>query len=139
MTDLEIAVKNLEGHSICLCKDGEYFTLDGKGISPIMKLLGEGKDICGYSVADTVVGKAAAMLFVKAGIKDLHAKLMSKPSEAFLKKAHIPYTYETLAENIKDRTGTDICPMEKTVENIEDADIAYEALKNKLLSLKKGV
>lgn len=26
MTDIEIAIKNLDGHSICLCKDGEYFT-----------------------------------------------------------------------------------------------------------------
>ena len=39
MTDIEIAKENLHGHSICLCRNGEYFTDDGRSISPMMKFI----------------------------------------------------------------------------------------------------
>ena len=38
--------------------------------------------------------------------------------------------------NDKDLYGQDICPMEKTVEHISDVNEAYDALKQKLESLK---
>ena len=76
MTDIEIAVNNLSGHSICLCRNGESFTDDGRGISPMMRFLAEGMELNGYSAADVIVGKAAAMLFVKAGIVCVHGKVI---------------------------------------------------------------
>ena len=69
MTDIEIAKRNLEGHSICLCKNGEFFTDDGRGISPMMRFISQGRDLDGYSAADVIVGKAAAMLLSKYKIK----------------------------------------------------------------------
>jgi len=64
MTDLELAKRNLAGHTICLCKDGKLLTSDKRGISPMMDFIEEGRDVTGYSVADKIVGKAAAFLFV---------------------------------------------------------------------------
>ena len=40
MSDLAAAKEHLNGHSICLCKSGEWFTDDGRGISPMMRFLG---------------------------------------------------------------------------------------------------
>ncbi len=68
MTDLDTAKAHLSGHSLCLCKDGAWFTDDGRGISPMLRLIGENRGLRGYAAADIIVGKAAAMLFVKAGI-----------------------------------------------------------------------
>lgn len=137
MTDVEIAKHNLDGHSICLCKNGEYFTDDGKGISPMMRFISEGKNLSGYSAADVIVGKAAAMLFVKSGIVSVYAKILSESGKAFLDSHNIPCAYETLTEKIINRSGTDICPMEKTVVEISDVDKAFTALKNKLAEIKK--
>ena len=47
----------------------------------------EGKDLAGYCAADRVVGRAAAMLFVKAGVRAVFADVMSVGAERFL-KAH---------------------------------------------------
>lgn len=85
MTDIEIAVKNLEGHSICLCKNSKYFTDDSKGINPMMKFIAEKKNLSGYSAADIIVGKAAAILFVKAEIISVYGKVMSKAAKLFWK------------------------------------------------------
>lgn len=136
MTDIEIAVKNLDGHSICLCKGGAFFTDDGKGISPMMKFIAKGADLSGYSAADVIVGKAAAMLFVKAGIVSVYGKVMSEAAKAFLEKYDIPCNYGLLTDKIINRMGTDICPMEITVADIEDVNPGYAALKNRLDELK---
>jgi len=136
MTDIEIAIKNLEGHSICLCKNGEYFTDNSKGISPMMKFIAEKKDLSGYSAADIIVGKAAAILFVKVGIVSVYGEVMSEAAKLFLEEHGISYSYETLTKKIINRSGTDICPMEKTVTNISDTEKGYIALKEKLAELK---
>ena len=60
MNDIEIAKAELKDHSICICKDGRFFTDDGRGISPMMRFIAEERDLIGSSVADVIVGKAAA-------------------------------------------------------------------------------
>ena len=136
MTDIEIAVNNLSGHSVCLCRNGEYFTDDGRGISPMMGFIAEGRELHGYSAADVIVGKAAAMLFVKAGIVCVHGEVMSESGKLYLEKHGIPCTYDTLTEQIINREGTDICPMEKTVADIDDAETGYDMLKKRLEELR---
>ena len=84
MTDLETATKMLAGHTLALCKAGEVVTSDLKGISPMLRLLGEGRDLSGFSAADLVVGKAAAMLFVKANIKAVFARTLSLAGRDYL-------------------------------------------------------
>lgn len=138
MTDIETAAANLEGHSICLCRDGEYFTDDGRGISPMMRFIAENRDLRGYSTADIIVGKAAAMLFVKAGIVSVHGITMSQAGKAYLEAHGIECTFDTLTEKIIDRQGKDICPMEKTAADISDAEEGYEALRQKLAAMRAG-
>ena len=137
MTDIEIAKANLKGHSVCLCREGEIITDDGRGISPMMRFFDEGRDLRGYSAADIIVGKAAAMLFVKAGIAEVYGKVMSASGRDHLIRHDIPCSWDTLTESIINRKGDDICPMEKTVADIYDIEEGYMALKVKLLSLQK--
>ncbi|MDE6294409.1 MAG: DUF1893 domain-containing protein [Clostridiales bacterium] len=135
MKDLQTAKFNLSGHTICLCKSGECLYSDSRGIAPIMNFIGEGIDLSGYSVADKVVGKAAALLFVKCGIKSVFAKTLSEMGKEVLELFGIPYEYEVLAEKIINRAGTDICPMEKAVTNTDDPKEAYAILKAELKRL----
>lgn len=132
MTDLEYAIQNLGGHSICLCKDGKCISDDGKGLSPMIKFISEEMDLSGYSAADVIVGKAAAMLFAKAGVTAVYGKVMSKSAADFLEAQAIQYSFETLTDKIINRLGTDTCPMEKVVEHADDPDQAYISLKSKL-------
>ena len=139
MTDIEIAKANLNGHSICLCKDGEWFTDNGRGISPMMRFLAEGLDLRGYSVADVIVGKAAAMLFVKSGISEVYGEVSSEAGCAYLQEHEIPCTYGTLTEKIINRKGDGICPMEQTVAELDNPEEGYKALKERMTQLQKGI
>lgn len=136
MTDIEIAKTNLTGHSICLCRDGDIITDDGRGISPMIKFLKEGRELTGYSAADVIVGKAAALLFVKAGIAQVYGRVMSKSAKFTLEKNGIPCSFDKITDKIINRAGTDICPMEKAVENTDSPDEAFAALCSRLEQLK---
>ena len=135
MTDIEIAKNNLEGHTICLCKNGNCLYSEARGISPMMNFIANGINLTGYSVADIVVGKAAALLFIKCGIQEVYAQTLSKPAQKVLEDNGVPVTYQTLTEKIINRAGTDVCPMEKTVAETDDPEEAYALLKQKLATM----
>ena len=136
MTDLQIAKSNLEGHTLCLCKDGNCIYSEKRGISPMMDFIADGVDLNGYSVADLVVGKAAAMLFVKCGIKNVFAKTASAHARKVFDLFGLHYECETLVDSIINRTGDDICPMEKAVLNTDDVQEAYLILQSRLAALR---
>ncbi len=138
MTDAELARSALKGHSIALCRNGEIIVDDGRGISPMMKFIGAGMELSGYSAADVIVGKAAAMLFVKAGVVSVHGSTMSKAGKAYLESHGVSCTWDTLTERIINRAGTDICPMEKAVAEISDAEAGYAALKRRIEEMKRS-
>lgn len=136
MTDIEIAKEKLAGHSIVLCKDKQVLTSDKKGIAPMIDYISAGYNLKGFSVADVVVGKAVAMLFVLAKVKEVFAKTISKGGADFLQSHKIPFSYDVLADKIINRKGDDICPMEKVVLGVEDINQAYLLIKAKLEELK---
>ena len=136
--DLFIARDNLAGHTICLCKEGVCLFSEKRGISPMMDLIGEGKDLSGYCVADLVVGKAAAMLFAKSGIAAVYAKTLSQSAKQYLETQVVPVLYDSLAPAIINRAGTDLCPMEKAVLCTDNAEQAYQILREKLRTLHAG-
>ena len=135
MTDLALAKSRLNGHTLCLVKGESCITSDKNGIAPMMDLLETGVDVSGYCAADLVVGKASAMLFVKGRVKEVFAKTLSLSGKCILEAHGIKYEYETLAEKIINRAGTDICPMEKALQDTSDIEEGYLILKNKLREL----
>ena len=138
MTDLQIAKNNLAGHTLCLVKAGACLYSERTGIAPMMYFIAENTDLAGYSAADLVVGKAAALLFAKCKIKQVFAKTLSEAGRQTLEKYHIKYEYETLTPKIVNRAGTGICPMEQAVTGTDDPEEAYLILKNKLQSMKSA-
>lgn len=139
MTDIQIAKQKLAGHTICLCKGGKCLLSDERGIAPMMDLIERGVDLTGYSVADKVVGRAAAFLFVKCGIREVFAVTLSEGGKAVLEAHGIAVSREVLAEKIINRAGTDTCPMEKATANARTAEEAYLILKEKLREMQKDI
>lgn len=140
MSDLENAKSRLkrDGCTCVLCKGDTVHTSHQKGISPMVDLLDSGTDLRGFAAADKIVGKAAAMLFVLAGISVLHAEVLSRTAAAVLEKYNIPYTYGILTDAIINRKGSGLCPMEEAVADIEDPAAAFLAVKHKREQLRKG-
>lgn len=122
-------LKNLLEQQNCSCvieSNGNIYISHHKGIKPILNWLAEGDLLKGATVADKVVGKAAALLFVYAGIKQIYAKLLSQPAKEVFEQHNIPVSYSKLVTNILNRDNTGVCPMEKRAEDISSPAYAFK-------------
>lgn len=130
MNDLELAKDLLKDElTIVLVKDTIIYKDNKRGIKAMLDLINNEIDLTGFSVADKVVGKGAAVLFIYSKVKEIYTKVISVTALEILIKCNIKVSYDKLVENIINRKGDDICPMEKAVLNINDIDLAFRALK----------
>jgi hypothetical protein len=83
----------------------------------------------GASMADRIVGRAAAWAAVWAGIEACYGALMSLPAEEILRAHGIRLEAHHLVEEIRDRLGLGRCPMEEAVAQAKGAEEALEALR----------
>lgn len=114
-----------------------YCSID-KGISPIMEKVVDDKEYFkGYSVADRVIGKSAALLLIRSHIACLHTKVLSEHAKTLLDQYQISYSYDTLVPYIINRTKDGMCPMEHSVLAIEDLEEGFMALQTTLKQLRQ--
>lgn len=143
MKDIEIA-KNIlvnEKKAIVIVKEGRViFSSEGRGIKPIYTALNELKDaLHGSSVADKVIGKAAAMICEYAGIKELSTKLISEGAINVLKKTSIIYEYEQSVSYIKNRDQSGMCPVETLSLKTNNIDVLLKEISDFLDNINKVI
>ena len=69
--------------------DGEFlFSSDERGVTALLDLIEKKKyNLSNFSAADKVIGRGAALIYVKMKIKEVHGTVMSeKAKEIFPKK-----------------------------------------------------
>lgn len=72
------------------------------------------------SLADRVIGRAAALLCVAYGIKEIYARLISKEAIRLLEQNGVSYNYRERTPFIKNREGTGMCPVERMSLDVDD-------------------
>ena len=107
-----------------------------RGVRPIIEWIEEGVVLQDAAVFDTIVGRAAAMLYALAGAGFVYGRVMSRGGVAELEKAGIAYEAGELTDRIINRQGTGMCPMEETVLEITDPREALAALKEKIMQMQ---
>lgn len=139
MKDIELAKSLLDkkNQAIVIVKEGRViFSSDGKGIKPIYTALNEFKDeLRGSSIADKVVGKAAAMICAYADIKELDTKLISENAISVLENTSIIYNYEKSVPYIKNRDQSGMCPVETLSLKVNNIDELLIGISNFLKSI----
>lgn len=132
------SLKNLlesEGYT-CVLSDGDkVFASRERGVKPLLEFIESSEDFGGFFAADKVVGKAAALLYALMGIRALYAEVLSVGALNVCESRGIEVFYDTLTSKIRNRKRDGICPMEQTVEYIDDPAEAREAIILKLESM----
>ena len=107
MNNIEKAKERLKnGASLVLYDGKEFIEENGKGLSPLLKLLSERNDLSRFCAADKIIGKAAAMLFSLLKIKSVYGEVLSRKAIPILEKYGINYSFGTVTDSIKNRYGT---------------------------------
>lgn len=122
-----------KGEASCVAaKDGVIVgKASGKGLAPLFTLLAERK-LAHALVVDKVIGRAAAAVCIVGKVKKVHALLMGADALTLLKAHGVECAAEKTVPKILNRDLTDGCPMEQTVEGIEDPAEMVKALKSRL-------
>ena len=143
MSDLQIAKRHLqkEDFSLVVAKDEKIiFETKLQGIGGFLLAIERfGREkLAGSSVADKVVGRAAALLCVYCGVKAVYATVLSEGGKEVLKENGIAFEFDNLVLRILNHQKTDTCPFEKVVSNISNAEEAYEELKSCMEEMKRS-
>lgn len=125
-----------EENLTCVLSDGNRLIKSReRGVKPLIGFIESGKSFKGFTAADKVVGKAAALLYALMGVSSLYASVISEGALTVCKSFGISVEYGTLAQNIINRRGDGFCPMEQAVADISDPQTAFNAVKEKLKNL----
>ena len=104
------------------------FSSEKRGVAPLMDFIKESQGTNGYMLADKVIGKAAALLCLKAGISIVYSNIISTAALEILGNNGIPVAYDKEVPAIQNRTRTGFCPMEGLSEGISDPDAMYDRI-----------
>jgi hypothetical protein len=106
----------------------------GSGIKPFLEVIEElGDNIHGSILGDRILGKASALLCRYSQAKAVYSSYGTKAAIAMLILGGIPSQIESMIPFINNRSGDDMCPFEKMLENVNSPWEAYTILKQKLL------
>jgi hypothetical protein len=136
MLDLELAKLALRENnlSLVIVREGHIvFETGVHGIEGFMHAIEKsGKKLAGSSVADRIVGRAAALLCVYAQVAAVFAVTVSKEGVEILTLNDIRYEYENLVPHILNHKKTGICPFEQLTAGLASPEEAYTKLKRQM-------
>ncbi len=127
-----------KGHTLVLYDGNETITYFKRGIKPLLELYEQRGRCAGFVAADKVIGKAAAFMYVLLEIKEIYTNTISEGALEVFKAYGIDVYYENCSPFIINRTGTDICPMEKSVLDVKTPKEAFFKICEALNNLSKG-
>lgn len=117
MKDIDKAKIELEekDYSLVFVKNGEVIlTSYEKGVKELYEIIkGDYEKYRSSSVADKVVGRGAAIIYDLVGVDSIYARVMSETALDYLKDKRIETSFSTRIPSIRNRTDTDLCPIEK--------------------------
>ena len=119
-----------------VCKGEQIHTARERGVKPLLNWLDNGPDLRDFCAADKVVGRATAFLYCLLGVKEVYARVMSRPAAQVLLAHGIGVEAGEVVEGIINRRGTGPCPFEAVVMEIDDPGEALSAIRARLLEMK---
>ena len=132
------AVDQAEAGLIVLQGEKLVFSAATPGIRAALSLHDEQPQLLrGALIADRIIGTAAAMIFSHGGAAAIYGSVMSREAKARLDALGIPNRAGQLAEQIINRTGDGICPMEQAIAGCNDPDMGLPILRATVEKLMK--
>lgn len=127
------------GNALMVYRSGVLiFGSSAKGIRPHLEAIerfGKG-GLRGTLMVDKIVGRAAALLMLYSFPSDVYAGVITRAAKSLLEGRGVRVYPGEIVEAVKQKDGRIYCPFESMVQGISDADEAYEAIVEKMRSMK---
>lgn len=111
------------GYSCVIACGDRVVTCHERGVKDLLRLLDDDPELLrGAFVADKVVGKGAAALMIMGCVACVYADVISRPARDLFAVAGIEVEWGTCVQNIINRAGTGICPVETLCMPCKEAE-----------------
>ncbi len=119
-----IALLHSRGYSCVIANATGIHSFTQRGVADLYDLYSVHPEMLdGSSVADKVVGKAAAGLMVLGKVQAVYADIISTPALALLRKAGIETTFGREVPFIQNRDQSGWCPLEMRCRELSAEEI----------------
>ena len=126
-----------QGGYSCVIANDEIRTFTQRGVADLYYLLNHDTAFLkGASIADKVIGKAAAALMVLGGIKKVYTDVISSSALALLRDAKVEVTFGQMVPFIQNRDQTGWCPLEKKCSQKDSAEEILPLIKEFIEKMK---
>lgn len=140
--DLEGArelIVSAQAECVLLREGAEPAIERGRGVSPLLRLYDANTNAFrGATVADKIIGRAAAFIAIRGGARSVYAEIMSEPARRLLAEHGIETGYTLLVPQIRNDARTGLCPLEDSVREETDPEKALAALRARIAALASG-
>jgi len=119
------------GNRLVVIKNGSVlFNSREAGIKPLLEAIHSipAAELRSAQVADTVVGKAGALLLAYADVAFVASRVMSEIAMDTLRAHRIPFYTQNAVPTILGRNANQKCPFEKAVRDVTDPRRALDIL-----------
>lgn len=119
------------GKACVAASGGVIFAVsEGRGVAPALQLLEtERERLKGALIADKIVGRAAAAIWIVAGVRKVVAEVMSEGAVALFEAHGVAHRAVTVVSSIRNRSATGPCPMDTRVKDLADPAEMVRVLK----------
>lgn len=139
MEEAKKMIQDGKAECVLIKNDSIYGQERGHGVSPLLVMYDEHKEaMLNATLVDKVIGRAAATIAICGKVKHVHGELMSEDAVEFLNNNGITTSYTSLVHRILNRKRDGLCPLEQSVEGIDNPANALVALRKRIESLQKN-
>lgn len=126
------------GYSCVIANGDRIRTFTQRGVADLYDLLvQEPEFLHGASVADKVIGKAAASLMVLGGVREVYTRTISRPALQLLQEAGVMVTCDEIVDHIINRDRTGWCPLEQASRDLHSAKEIFPVIEKFIANLRK--
>ncbi|MDR0348389.1 MAG: DUF1893 domain-containing protein [Tannerella sp.] len=125
------------GYSCVISNGNEIRTFTKRGVADLYELIkNDPSFLNGSSVADKIVGKAAAALMILSGVSHIYADIISEPAIALIKQhTEIELKSGKTVPFIENRDKSGICPLENrcnSTDSLQELFVLIEKFIHKM-------
>lgn len=139
MEEAKKMIQDGKAECVLIKNDSIYGQERGHGVSPLLVMYDEHKEaMLNATLVDKVIGRAAAAIAICGKVKHVHGELMSEDAVEFLNNNGITTSHTSLVHRILNRKRDGLCPLEQSVEGIDNAANALVALRKRIESMQNN-
>ena len=125
-------ILNADSHSLVVLNGDSLSFYNGHGVSDLLTLLTNEPDrLKDATIADKMVGRAAAVLMAAARVREVHTNLISTPALKVLHEADIQVFYDEEVPQILNRDQSGQCPIDALLNDADDVEECVAILKDR--------